>query len=342
MSYTEITQPYGVPQTMRAIVLTQPNPQISLSDVELSVPQCAENELLVKIEYVGLNPADGHFAKAGFCQWQYPHVLGLDAVGIVVKADKGVFPNVGERVMWHARVDDQGVLSEYAKVPNYAVTVVPQGISASEAATLPCAGMAAMIAMAKVHLIEGDTILIDAGAGAVGQFATQFAKQRGAVVFTTACKKNHKLVKKLGADIVFDYQDKNLTEKIRRELGARGFDAVLDSVGGESTIRNIELMRFCGHIACLKPLPALEHNLLYKKAPNISIVSLDGAWLSNSLCAQQKMSFMGKSLLDSVASGEINVPEISEIDFTADKVSAALHRQLDGGFTGKQVVKVSP
>jgi NADPH:quinone reductase-like Zn-dependent oxidoreductase len=59
----------------------------------------------------------------------------------------------------------------------------------------------------------------------------------------------------LGAKTVFDYRDKKLCEKIRHELGPQGFDAVLDSIGDDVTVRNIELMRFCGRIACLKPLP---------------------------------------------------------------------------------------
>ena len=341
MPHTDISQKHSVPQTMQAIVLARPDEKISLTDVELPVPECGDNELLVKVEYVGLNPSDGHFAKAGFCKWQYPHILGLDAVGIVVKAKKGVLPNVGERVMWHASIGDQGVLSEYAKVPNFAVSVVPDCVAANKAATLPCAGMSALIALDKLQIVEGDTILIEGGGGAVGQFAIQFAKQRGADVFTTASKRNHKLVKKLGADVVFDYSDKKLCEKIRRELGPQGFDAVLDSIGGESTIRNIELMRFCGRIACLQPLPAFEQELMYRKVPNIGIVSLGGAWLANSLCAQQKMSFLSNLLLDNVAKGKIQVPEISIIDFTAWGVSAALHKQLKGGFTGKQVVHVS-
>ncbi|MTV64494.1 zinc-binding dehydrogenase, partial [Streptococcus pneumoniae] len=84
---------------------------------------------------------------------------------------------------------------------------------------LPCAGMSALIALDKLQLTEGDSILIEAGAGAVGQFAIQFAKQRGATVFTTASKRNHKLVKQLGSDVVFDYADKKLSDKLRKELG---------------------------------------------------------------------------------------------------------------------------
>ena len=125
-----------------------------------------------------------------------------------------------------------------------------------------------------------------------------------------------------------------------RELGPQGFDAVLDSVGGETTVRNIELMRFCGRIACLKPLPTFEDELLFRKAPNISIVSLAGAWLANSLCAQQRMSFMSNVLLDNLSKNDLVVPKVSLIEFTAEQVSVALHKQLAGGFTGKQVVKI--
>lgn len=341
MPNTVVTNPDTIPSSMQAIALIEPNEDINLTDMQLPVPQCTGNELLVKVEYVGLNPVDAQFAKSGFCLWQYPHVLGLDAVGVVVKAGKGVFPGVGERVMWHASIGEQGILSEYAKVPNYAVSIIPQQLASDKAATLPCAGMAALISLDKLAVTEGDTLFVEGGAGAVGQFAIQFAKQRGADVFTTASKRNHKLVKQLGADVVFDYNDKTLCDKIRRELGPQGFDAVIDIMGGESTIQNIELMRFCGRIACLNPLPNFEQQLMYRRAPNISIVSLGGAWLANSLCAQQRMSFMGNLLLETVSNGEIIPPEVLAVDFNAKAVSSALNNQLAGGFTGKQVVKIS-
>ncbi len=330
----------GSQQNMKAIVLNEPNEAIRLADVVIPMPTISNNELLVKVEYVGLNPLDAQFAKSGFCQWQYPHVLGLDAVGVVVDAPKGIYPNIGERVMWHANIGSQGVLSEYAKVPNYAAFVVPDEVAPQKAAALPCAGMSALIALEKLQVTDRDTILIDAGAGAVGHFAIQFAKQRGAEVFATASKKNHKLVKSLGADVVYDYRDKNLLKKIQLDIGAQGFDAILDSVGGDNTIRNLELMRFCGRIACLRSLPEFPSNLLFKKAPNISIVSLPAAWLSESLCAQQYMGFMSKTLLENAAKSTFHLPKLNLVEFNAEAVSAALLKQVSGTFTGKQVVKV--
>lgn len=340
MPANNTAQLYDLPETMKAIILEQPNEQIELAEIALPLPQCDEHEILVKVESVGLNPLDAQFAKSGFGQWQYPHVLGLDAVGTVVQANKGAFPCVGDRVMWYSSLAQQGVLSEYAKVPNFAVSIVPESVTSNVAATIPSAGMSALIALEKIKIIEGDTVFIEAGAGAVGQFAIQFAKQRGADVFTTASKHNHKLVKKLGADEVFDHQDKKLCEKICTMLGPQGFDAVIDSIGGEATLRNIELMRFCGRIACLQPLPLFPSELMFRKAPNISVVSLGGAWLANSLCAQQHMSFMSKLLLENVASGDVSVPKISPVDFDAKSISQALHKQVDGGFTGKQIVEI--
>jgi hypothetical protein len=79
---------------------------------------------------------------------------------------------------------------------------------------------------------------------------------------------------------------------------------------------------------------------MFRKAPNIGIVSLAGAWLANSLCAQQKMSFKSNQLLDALAKGSIQTPDITLIEFNAQQVSRALHIQVDGGFTGKQVVKI--
>ncbi|MEH6552942.1 MAG: oxidoreductase, partial [Pseudoalteromonas tetraodonis] len=76
MPNTVVTNPDTIPSSMQAIALIEPNEDINLSDTQLPVPQCTGNELLVKVEYVGLNPVDAQFAKSGFCLWQYPHVLG--------------------------------------------------------------------------------------------------------------------------------------------------------------------------------------------------------------------------------------------------------------------------
>ncbi|WP_158968524.1 zinc-binding dehydrogenase [Paraglaciecola sp. L3A3] len=326
--------------TMQAITLAKAEDDFTLLKQPITMPQRHDSELLIRVEYVGLNPIDAKLAKSDFTDWQYPHILGLDAVGTVVDAPLGVSPNIGDQVMWHANIQQQGMLAEYVAVPNFAVSKLPEGLSGETAAALPCAGMAALFALDKLQIKEGENLLVEAGAGAVGQFAIQFAKQRGATVFSTAAKNTHAYLKKIGADECFDYKDKNLLKKFKMALGHSEFDAVIDSIGGDNTIRNIGLVRFCGKIACLNGLPALPPELLFSKAPVINIVSLSGAWLTHSLCAQQKMSFMGKLLMNSVNDGSIKAPAIISIPFEADEITQALHRQLQGGLFAKQVVHV--
>ena len=331
----------SLPSKMHALTLHQPQQDFSLQQDSLVLPTIGDRQLLIKVEYAGLNPVDTKLAYHGHTQWQYPHIPALDGVGVVVDSFVAHCPLIGKRVMWHGDLTKHGALAQYVTVDAHAVAVVPDCISPRDAATLPCAGMTAALALCKLQLKAGETILIEAGAGGVGQFAIQLAKAQELTVYTTASKSNHKYLKKLGADEVFDYKDPQLALKLERALGVQRLDGVLDAVGGESTERNIKLLKFNGQIACLNPLPSLEQALLFAKSPTIHVVSLGGAWLSNDICAQHKLGMKGEHLLSLLAQQTIRVPPISVIDFNAQAVTSAMHNQLTGGVCGKQIVEIN-
>lgn len=327
------------PQKIKAVTLAFPAEEFQLEMQDILLPQRKESELLIRVEYVSLSPFDAQLAKNGFEGWQYPHVMGLDAVGTVVDAPIGMSPNINDRVMWHANLAQQGMLAEYVAVPNFAVAKLPNNLASNIAATLPSSGLTALFALDRLQLKEGESIFIEAGSGAVGKFAIQYAKQLGAIVYTTAAKANHAYLKQLGADEIFDYEDKNLFKKLKQASDNQHFDAIID-VLGTNTINHIGLLRFCGRIACLNHLPAIPELLLFNKAPAINMISLNGAWLNKSLCAQQKLGFKGKILAEDVANGNIIPPVIHHVDFDPTAITKALRILLTGGVTGKQVVKV--
>lgn len=329
-------------QQMTTMVINEPSPQFALCMNKQSVPVADDNELLVAIEYVALNHIDAKLAAEGFCHWQYPHVLGLDAVGTVLNAPTGVFPAKGARVMFNASLGSQGMLKEYATVPNYAVSEVPAEVPSEVAATLPNAGMTALAALDKLQLEEGDSLLIDSGCGAVAHFAIQYAKLRGAMVFVYSEAGEHERLKALGADVVFDANCEGLECNIKHELGPGGFDAILNTCGGDSFLCDLEHLRFCGRIACLNGFPSIPQELLFRRAPNISVVSLGGAWLANSLCAQQKLSFMGQQLIGDVQSGAIIAPDLEVIPFTEAAVRDALTTLYNHSARLRPVVKIQP
>ncbi|MBS3797890.1 zinc-binding dehydrogenase [Pseudoalteromonas sp. BDTF-M6] len=330
----------GPTNTMQALVLNEPSPSLTLQVQELPVPHIGANEVLVEVEYVGLNHIDARLGAEGFCRWQYPHVLGLDAVGTVVEAPVGVFPKRGTRVIFTTSLAEQGVLKRYTKVANYAVAEVPASIPSAVAATLPNAGMTALAALDKIQLQAGESIYINSGCGAVAHFAIQYARKRGAKVFVSAPQSEHERIKALGADVLFASEGERLVQDIKHELGPDGFDTILNSCGGETFVADLAHLRFGGRIACLNGFAQIPQELLFSRAPIIAAVSLGGAWLANSLCAQQKLSFMGQQLLQDVGAGHIQPPAHRTLAFEVEQVSEALRQLYQQGASVRPVVAV--
>ena len=99
-----------------------------------------------------------------------------------------------------------GTLAEFVTVTSAAVSKKPGNISFEEAASLPLAGLTALQSLEYAGIKENDKVLIHAGSGGVGSFAIQYAKAKGAYVYTTTSTSNLEWVKELGADSVIDYK----------------------------------------------------------------------------------------------------------------------------------------
>ncbi|WP_170829174.1 MULTISPECIES: zinc-binding dehydrogenase [Pseudoalteromonas] len=328
-----------IPETMSGILLAEPGVHFRLQQAQLSTPKPTAQQVLVKVEYTGLGSLDEKFAQQGTPCWQYPRVFGFDAVGTVVDAPKGMHPEVGTRVMWHNDISTPGVMSEYAAVANYALAVVPEHVDPIVAACLPTPGMTALIALLKLQLDEGDSVFIEAGHTCTGQLAIQFAKQQGLMVFSNCPQGHQELLKELGADAVFSEQDENLADLIQRQYGYDGVQGVIDS-SGQHTNELLSLLQFCGRISCISGLSQLDDALLFKKAPNIGVVSLPGAWLAKSICAQQRMSFLGNILMENLQQERLRLPKHELIAFESDEIARALKQRqhLPGTF---QSIKVA-
>jgi NADPH:quinone reductase-like Zn-dependent oxidoreductase len=328
-----------IPHEMKAVLLTEIGADFKLMDAQISVPTLSDQEVLIKIEYVGLTALDAKFAQQGTPCWQYPRVFGLDAVGIVVAGPKGVHPEIGTRVMWHNDIASEGVLSEYVKVPNFALTMLPFDVNPARAASLPTPGMTALIALYKLQLEEGDSVFIEAGNTCVGQLAVQMAHQQGLTVVTSSPKHCSTMLKKLGAELVVDENDDEIGQKIHRHFGYDTVNGVID-VSGKHTNKLLDVLQFCGRISCVSGLTELDEALLFKKAPNIGIVSLPGAWLAKSICAQQRMSFLGNMLTDYLQRDQLCLSETEIIAFDALSIYEALSARIKGNSHQYQVIKV--
>jgi NADPH:quinone reductase-like Zn-dependent oxidoreductase len=221
----------------------------SLSINEIEKPSVKSNDVLVEIKAASLNPIDyklveGHLKD--MVPLNLPCTIGFDVSGVVVEKGTDVSNfEVGDRVYSRVPQEQMGTVSEYVAVNCDVVAKKPANISFEAAAGLPLTGLTAIQALERVGIKENDRVLIHAGSGGVGSLAIQYAKAKGAYVYTTTSTKNVDWVKALGADRVIDYKTEDY-KKIANNL-----DIVFDTLGYNYTFEAFELIKEGGKVTSI-------------------------------------------------------------------------------------------
>ena len=242
---------------MKAVSISKFGGVEVLGLVEAPVPRFGPSEILVKVHSCGLNPVDFKIRSGYFKDLfatSFPRILGGDISGTIAAAGSDVNDfNIGEDVYFSNPLDRDGGYAEFCVVDHKLVYQKPKSLTHNEAATLPVAGLTTIQALRDFSKIRpGHKVLIHAGAGGVGSFAIQYAKQMGATVFTTASTPNHAYAKELGADVVIDYREEDFVPICQN---AGGMDIVLESIGGANYYRSILATRSGGFVPCIVNAP---------------------------------------------------------------------------------------
>lgn len=194
---------------------------------EVPVPEIEDDEVLVKVTSVALNPTD--FKHMDFLT-PPGAILGNDFAGRVVKIGSKAPGNwkIGDRIAGSVHgglYKDQGSFAEYLKTPGNLAIKIPDFLSDQEAATYGVSCATAMMALNKnldVPWLDGskpsgrtDTpILIYSASTGAGLYAIQLAKLAGLTVVATASPQSQEVVKQYGADAVFDYRSPTAVQDI--------------------------------------------------------------------------------------------------------------------------------
>ena len=213
---------------------------------EVETPQPLAGEVRVKVVRSGVNPSDVK-ARAGLTRKiSFPRVIPhSDGAGEIDAVGPGVSPTrLGERVwLWNGQWKRAfGTCAEYIVLPESQAVHLPAHIDYEAGACLGIPAMTAAHAIAVADVWAGSTLLIPGGAGAVGHYAIQFAKARGAVVIATASSSaKARLAELAGADHVIDYKRENVGERVRDLTDNAGVDAVieLDLAGNAAMIPGV-------------------------------------------------------------------------------------------------------
>lgn len=246
--------------SMRHVIYERFGERDVLQVVRSDLPTPAEGQVLVRVHGAGLNPIDWKTRKGlGFAARQIendlPWTPGYDIAGEVVAVGEQVTTLApGDRVMGMVGFPAMGGgYSEYALAQADELAIVPEELDLVTAGGLPLAALTAWQGLFEVAKLEaGQKILVHAGAGGVGHFAVQFARERGAHVIATASAGNRDFLAELGVHEVIDYRTTDLVEE------CYGLDVVLDLIGGDTGKRSLHTLGEQGVLVTIPTVTADE------------------------------------------------------------------------------------
>lgn len=227
---------------MKAFILKRYGKSDQFAFDEIPQPTIKQDEILVEVHAVGLNPVDYMIAKGAFkpiLKFQLPATMGSDVAGVVVKVGSQVTRfKTGDAIFASTFDLGTGTLAEFAAVPERAAALKPQNLDFVEAASIPMVGLTSWQALKeRARIRPGQKVFIPAGSGGIGTFAIQLAKYLGAIVGTTTSTANLELVKRLGADEVIDYKQLEFEDVLQ------GYNLVLGTVKGDVIEKSLQILK---------------------------------------------------------------------------------------------------
>ncbi len=228
-----------------------------IGDVPDPVP--AEGEVLVEMRASGINPSDtkGRAGARGNDAMPYPIIIPhQDGAGVIAAVGPGVSPDrIGERVwLFEAQLGRAGgTAAQYSTIASANAIRLPDAVSFEEGA---CLGVPAMTAHRCVFAdgrVAGKTLLVTGGAGAVGFYAIQFAKQGGArVIATIGSPQQAEIARRAGADFVIDRKAEDVADAAMRLTASPdqpGIDRVVEVALGANLPDTLRMLKAGGVIA---------------------------------------------------------------------------------------------
>src|SRR5580704_1836421 len=235
---------------MKAILVHEFGGPEVLKLEEVPTPKPAAGQVLVRIHGVGVNPYDTYMRAGTYAiKPPLPYTPGSDAAGVVEAIGEGVKKvKPGDRVYTARTVT--GAYAEYALALEGQVHELPEKISFGQGAGVWVPYGTAYHALyhsAQAHASE--TVLVHGASGGVGSAAVQIARAMGLTIFGTAgTQKGIDLVKREGANHVFDHSKAGYQDEIMKATGGRGVDMILEMLANVNLAADLKLLALNGRV----------------------------------------------------------------------------------------------
>jgi NADPH2:quinone reductase len=236
---------------MKIIQFREPGPPSVLQILDAPIPEPKPGEVLIRAHAIGVGIPDTNI-RAGTYSWMppLPAIPGTELAGTIEKVGAGVTTRqVGERVYTTARERPHrgGHYAEYVSAPVEATFALPANVSFDQAAALANYQVAYHIFNDAVRPRHGESVLIYAAAGGMGNALIDLAKVAGlTIIGVVSSEAKARFARELGAGHVIDRKREDVAKRIADITDGRGVDIIIDPVGGPSIPGNIALLAPCG------------------------------------------------------------------------------------------------
>jgi NADPH2:quinone reductase len=259
---------------MRAWLLDEFGGVAALRLREVSNPTPQAGEVVLRVHYAALNPADRYLAERQYpAKPPLPHILGRDGLGTVVEVGSGVTGvAVGERkiiLRGDVGVERAGTFAERVAVPVESLVDVPPGWDEPEAACATLVYLTAHQALTMWgSLPASSTVLITGASGGVGVASVQLAAAMGLnVLALSRSDEKRERLRQLGASLCFDSEESSWRLAVKKALGARRVDLAIDNIGGALLPGVIDTLGDAGKVSLVGrlggPVPSFNTAALF-------------------------------------------------------------------------------
>jgi NADPH:quinone reductase len=266
-------------------------------------------------------------------------VLGFDVAGVVTEVGPEVTDfSEGDQVYGSpvGCKGTSGALAEYVLADADCLALMPEDMSFGDAAALPLVGITAWEGLYdRADVARGSSVLIHAGAGGVGHIAVQLAVAAGANVFATvSSEEKAKVVRGMGATPIF-YKQQSVAEYVAKFTADKGFDLVMDTVGGDNVAKCLEAVAVSGQVVSISTRTTADLSPLHAKGVSLHVVFMIIPLLYNKGRARHGEILTELTAL--VEAGKIK-PLVHPQRFTFSEVAAAHELLASGEAMGKIVL----
>jgi NADPH:quinone reductase len=316
----------------RAARIYEYGPPEALTIEPIETPTPSPGQALIRHTAIGLNFVEVYFRRGTFEVPALPAVLGNEGAGVVEEVGPGVDGvSIGDRVVYA-----DGPLGSYATARVYPadrLVRIPDGVSDAQAAASFLRGVTArMLLKEVVSLRRDDSVLFHAAAGGVGLLFTQWARALGVrVIGTVSSEAKAAAARQAGCVEVIDYVKEDFVTRVRKLTGGEGVAAVFDSIGRDTFLKSLEVLRPRGALVAFGQAsgspPLFDQFLLAPKALHVT-------WPGRHIytASRQQLDTSGADLFDAIREGILDVGPTRTYAF--DDIVSAQHdlesRQIIG------------